>query len=80
LFSSKSQLVIELAIRSCCCCRYCKGSCFQANHNQSVGSRSRPCVVADTAKVVVFTQITTDVRVYFHEDDLSNVVGILIVF
>ena len=42
------------------CCWYHKGTNFQANHNIDWLPRSRLFVVADTTKVRIFKQITTN--------------------
>ena len=44
-----------------CCCWYHKGTNFQANHNRFILRVKRCWVVADTTKVRIFKQITTDV-------------------
>ena len=43
-----------------CCCWYHKGTNFQANHNWSVCAILLSDVVADTTKVRIFKQITTN--------------------
>ena len=59
-FSSKSQQYkasISPAIR---CCWYHKGTNFQANHNKLAPVILTLTVVADTTKVRIFKQITTE--------------------
>ena len=60
-FSSKSQPVLttkKILIR---CCWYHKGTNFQANHNRSLVLHYPFDVVADTTKVRIFKQITTNI-------------------
>ncbi len=42
------------------CCWYHKGTNFQANHNKGLAYFYKAYVVADTTKVQIFKQITTD--------------------
>ena len=59
-FSSKSQLDFKHKRMIPCCCWYHKGTNFQANHNKEGKSLIRLRVVADTTKVQIFKQITTN--------------------
>ena len=59
-FSSKSQRVNDLRAAFACCCWYHKGTNFQANHNTSWNLLVLFIVVADTTKVRIFKQITTN--------------------
>ena len=58
-FSSKSQLLGNVAPTNFGCLRYCKSTIFQANHNSFTNSYTPRLVVCDTAKVRFFKQITT---------------------
>ena len=58
-FSSKSQPSITTLAMSYCCCWYHKGTNFQANHNKLIHVKLIRKVVADTTKVRIFKQITT---------------------
>ena len=59
--SSKSQpTLLRMSLRRDCCW-YCKSTKFQANHNFVAIARYTRCVVAGTAKVRNFKQITTAV-------------------
>ena len=60
-FSSKSQPLVENYGNMACCCWYYKGTNFQANHNINPLTNKRAPVVADTTKVRIFKQITTQV-------------------
>ena len=64
-FSSKSQQITSLCRCSYGCCWYYKGTNFQANHNVNQISLLLHQVVADTTKVRIFKQITTNLGVYF---------------
>ena len=59
-FSSKSQRARIAERAEQCCCWYHKGTNFQANHNPYKASSSSKLVVADTTKVRIFKQITTN--------------------
>ena len=59
-FSSKSQLHALVIVVGNCCCWYHKGTNFQANHNGLRGDNYKTVVVADTTKVRIFKQITTN--------------------
>ena len=59
-FSSKSQRMSAIYANSSCCCWYHKGTNFQANHNVLTWISQPVTVVADTTKVRIFKQITTD--------------------
>ena len=59
-FSSKSQHKNSIIGGRICCCWYHKGTNFQANHNQQRTCRKWRNVVADTTKVRIFKQITTN--------------------
>ena len=59
-FSSKSQRMSAIYANSSCCCWYHKGTNFQANHNACLNCNLTSLVVADTTKVRIFKQITTD--------------------
>ena len=59
-FSSKSQLKMIIRCIWNSCCWYYKGTNFQANHNNLKVRRTLSCVVADTTKVRIFKQITTN--------------------
>ena len=61
-FSSKSQRFTANGTSANGCCWYHKGTNFQANHNWWRRARQRTLVVADTTKVRIFKQITTDIR------------------
>ena len=61
-FSSKSQRVLKGTLWTRCCCWYHKGTNFQANHNTNVHKHGRVFVVADTTKVRIFKQITTNLN------------------
>ena len=63
-FSSKSQHRIFLNQGNVCCCWYHKGTNFQANHNIKYSKDLVTRVVADTTKVRIFKQITTQIRTY----------------
>ena len=64
-FSSKSQHFHSFILFCFCCCWYHKGTNFQANHNLWTQPNKRQQVVADTTKVRIFKQITTDTRKHF---------------
>ena len=53
-----------------CCCWYHKGTNFQANHNNFPLIHNQLLVVADTTKVRIFKQITTQLRHLLDEDML----------
>ena len=59
-FSSKSQHGDTNIPNTTRCCWYHKGTNFQANHNATVTTFEPLRVVADTTKVRIFKQITTD--------------------
>ena len=59
-FSSKSQLEIKWWKYWRSCCWYHKGTNFQANHNKTKRVNATFWVVADTTKVRIFKQITTE--------------------
>ena len=59
-FSSKSQPIIGKLFEAVGCCWYHKGTNFQANHNGLLSGSPIGWVVADTTKVRIFKQITTD--------------------
>ena len=59
-FSSKSQLRSGEHIAILRCCWYHKGTNFQANHNYCKDTITSKTVVADTTKVQIFKQITTN--------------------
>ena len=59
-FSSKSQRMQMLRNKQLGCCWYHKGTNFQANHNAISAKRCHALVVADTTKVRIFKQITTN--------------------
>ena len=59
-FSSKSQPTSERVELFTSCCWYHKGTNFQANHNTMQEKDFTKSVVADTTKVRIFKQITTD--------------------
>ena len=59
-FSSKSQPVQCMCTMKICCCWYHKGTNFQANHNFAYHWQALWGVVADTTKVRIFKQITTE--------------------
>ena len=59
-FSSKSQRILLRMIFFLRCCWYHKGTNFQANHNWYVYITNLLAVVADTTKVRIFKQITTE--------------------
>ena len=59
-FSSKSQLHSMRWYLGNSCCWYHKGTNFQANHNFNLIINVNENVVADTTKVRIFKQITTD--------------------
>ena len=59
-FSSKSQPPHSMHLYLDSCCWYHKGTNFQANHNCIWCTRIRSVVVADTTKVRIFKQITTE--------------------
>ena len=59
-FSSKSQHLDRLITEKSRCCWYHKGTNFQANHNKGDIITNPPYVVADTTKVRIFKQITTE--------------------
>ena len=59
-FSSKSQLIKVIFLMVICCCWYHKGTNFQANHNNFSHLMIELRVVADTTKVRIFKQITTE--------------------
>ena len=61
-FSSKSQLIKVTFLTIIRCCWYHKGTNFQANHNATPNSNVSVDVVADTTKVRIFKQITTNKR------------------
>ena len=61
-FSSKSQRYGRSSLKVCSCCWYHKGTNFQANHNTSKDVLRPIFVVADTTKVRIFKQITTDIK------------------
>ena len=52
------------------CCWYHKGTNFQANHNTIAGTNIRYYVVADTTKVQIFKQITTNLLVHLNQPRL----------
>ena len=58
-FSSKSQQLFMSLKEKLSCCWYHKGTNFQANHNRVKKLNSTLRVVADTTKVRIFKQITT---------------------
>ena len=60
-FSSKSQLFKNNPPIKASCCWYHKGTNFQANHNSAKGEEVAVHVVADTTKVRIFKQITTEI-------------------
>ena len=59
-FSSKSQPAFNALCQPFSCCWYHKGTNFQANHNRIVLLCIYIYVVADTTKVRIFKQITTN--------------------
>ena len=59
-FSSKSQLPLINCFEYNGCCWYYKGTNFQANHNEVPTPEIDALVVADTTKVRIFKQITTE--------------------
>ena len=59
-FSSKSQLATQSTAWMRSCCWYHKGTNFQANHNWQHKAPHGCGVVADTTKVRIFKQITTE--------------------
>ena len=59
-FSSKSQHNFNFYGGLPGCCWYHKGTNFQANHNYFEASLTPSVVVADTTKVRIFKQITTE--------------------
>ena len=59
-FSSKSQPSLCWWCHRWCCCWYHKGTNFQANHNRILIFCLLLKVVADTTKVRIFKQITTN--------------------
>ena len=61
-FSSKSQLLVRYIVEVVRCCWYHKGTNFQANHNGYSLDIVNSNVVADTTKVRIFKQITTEKR------------------
>ena len=66
-FSSKSQRTNNLKFEVWGCCWYHKGTNFQANHNTIALYNLKPEVVADTTKVRIFKQITTEgEKIKFH--------------
>ena len=67
-FSSKSQLFLQVILKTLCCLRYCKSTIFQANHNEYQKINAETRVVCDTAKVRFFKQITTN----FGDNTLLN--------
>ena len=60
-FSSKSQPRVKRLNSILRCCWYHKGTNFQANHNNRLKVAFARAVVADTTKVRIFKQITTNV-------------------
>ena len=60
-FSSKSQPGFLSQLGANGCCWYHKGTNFQANHNNSLVHLVAHYVVADTTKVRIFKQITTNI-------------------
>ena len=62
-FSSKSQHVVLVYVFAFGCCWYYKGTNFQANHNKNKTTKHHWIVVADTTKVRIFKQITTQYRI-----------------
>ena len=60
-FSSKSQLLLWSKQLLNSCCWYHKGTNFQANHNRKITLKKKLIVVADTTKVRIFKQITTNI-------------------
>ena len=69
-FSSKSQLRQAARTSFVSCFIYHKGTDFQANHNSTAEDSSRERVVLYTTKVLIFKQITTDVKKYREEVEL----------
>ena len=63
-FSSKSQRFFVKFLYISSCCWYHKGTNFQANHNQRIINPLIENVVADTTKVRIFKQITTQFGTY----------------
>ena len=63
-FSSKSQQLSQTSWYVIRCCWYHKGTNFQANHNTLVKMDLTKLVVADTTKVRIFKQITTQICSY----------------
>ena len=63
-FSSKSQHYDAMRKDVPRCCWYHKGTNFQANHNLCRTQDYQPQVVADTTKVRIFKQITTQTSWY----------------
>ena len=61
-FSSKSQHICCVVSKYLRCCWYHKGTNFQANHNVSSAQLQLLSVVADTTKVRIFKQITTEIK------------------
>ena len=61
-FSSKSQQADRFGFLIGSCCWYYKGTNFQANHNIAWPSCQHTRVVADTTKVRIFKQITTQIK------------------
>ena len=59
-FSSKSQPLVYTSRMVLGCCWYHKGTNFQANHNNRLKVLFSRVVVADTTKVRIFKQITTE--------------------
>ena len=47
------------------CCLWCKGTNFQANHNNDGYDITELATVAYGVKVLIFKQITTGTRIYF---------------
>ena len=72
-FSSKSQRSRIKHFRTQCCCWYHKGTNFQANHNNYKQRHRWKKVVADTTKVRIFKQITTNI----HKWDI--LIGLLLI-
>ena len=72
-FSSKSQQLDGNTNGVRRCCWYHKGTNFQANHNLRTASMQRGVVVADTTKVRIFKQITTN------DDDYSLYLKLLLI-
>ena len=62
-FSSKSQQQCRKKTLQNRCCWYYKGTNFQANHNMVLAKIYCLKVVADTTKVRIFKQITTQIHI-----------------